>query len=185
MGAAWSITAFAAAIVGTWWLTGWLVATGVLAFVSLARQPTAYRVAVALWFLSIGVAAPILARTGGLAEVLSILGLIAGYDAAAYVVGTGADNEWEGPAAGVATVVAGSLAVAALADPPFTLFTTGLLALIVSVAGPAGPALVHRLMPPLDENEEAGAREAPAVRRLSTFIAAGPALLVLLALIRL
>nr|MBA3655679.1 hypothetical protein [Actinomycetota bacterium] len=121
---------------GTWWLTGWLVATAVLALVSLARRQSAYRVAVVLWFLSISVAAPIVARVGGLAEVLSILGLIAGYDAAAYVVGTGADNYWEGPAAGVATVVAGSLAVAALADPPFTLATTALLALIVGIAGP-------------------------------------------------
>ncbi len=161
------------------------MATGLLAFASLARQESAYRVAVVTWFLSIGVAAPILARTGGLAEVLSILGLIAGYDAAAYVVGTGADNHWEGPAAGVATVVAGSLAVAALADPPFTLVTTGLLTVTICIAGPAGPALVRYLMPPLAEDEEAGAREAPAVRRLSTFIAAGPALLVLLALIRL
>jgi len=142
-------------------------------------------VAVVLWFLSLAVAAPIAARAGGLAEVLSILGLIAGYDAAAYVVGTGAGNHWEGPAAGVATVLAGGLAVAALADPPFTLLTTALLVLIVCVAGPAGPSLVRWLTPPLAEDEEAGAREAPAVRRLSTFLAAGPALLVLLAVIRL
>jgi hypothetical protein len=115
--------------------------------------------------------------------------LVAGYDAAAYVVGTGADNPWEGPAAGVATVFAGSLAVAALAEPPFNLATTALLGLIVCVAGPAGPALLRRLTPPPPENSdddaEAGAVEAPAVRRLSTFIAAGPALLLLLGLIRL
>ena len=138
----------------------------------------------------VGVGAPALARLGGLAEALSILGLIAGYDLAAYVVGTGAVNRWEGPAAGIATVAAGTLAVAALAEPPFTLVTAGALGLIIAVAGPIGPSVARRIAPLVyedeAEDEEAGApEEAPAVRRLSTFLAAGPALLILLAVVRL
>lgn len=139
--------------------------------------------------IALGVAAPILARMFGLADALSILGLIAGYDLAAYIVGTGAENRWEGPAAGIATVAAGALAVAALAVPPFSLATAGLLAVIICVAGPMGPVVARRIAPLVyegDEENEAGApEEAPAVRRLSTLCAAGPALLILLAIVRL
>lgn len=135
------------------------------------------------------IAAPLVARIGGLAEALSILGLVGGYDLAAYMVGSGAVNRWEGPAAGVATVASGSLAVAALAVPPFSLATAGALALIIAVAGPLGPAVARRIAPLVyegDEQNEAGApEEAPAVRRLSTLFAAGPALLILIAVVRL
>jgi len=179
-------------------LTGWLVATGLLALWSLSvfrlsgrhhDKPT-YATSrdrlVAVGVVACAVAAPILARLGGTAEVVSILGLVAGYDAAAYVVGTGAMNHWEGPAAGVATVLAGFLAVAALADPPFTVFTAFVLALIVCVAGPLGPTVARRIAPPPLEKDEAGAsKEAPAIRRLSTLLASGPFVLVLLGAMRL
>lgn len=143
-----------------------------------------------MFVVSGAVAAPIAARIGGLAEALSILGLVAGYDAAAYVVGSGADNDWEGPAAGVATVLAGALAVAALAEPPFSLVSVGVLALIICVAGPVGPAVARwlvrgdRAQEDPDYDEAGAPEEAPAVRRLSTLFAAGPALLGLLAIIR-
>jgi hypothetical protein len=140
----------------------------------------------ALLIVALAVAAPVVARVSGLTEALAVLGLIAGYDAAAYVVGTGAHNQWEGPAAGIATVFAGALLVAALAVPPFSLATVGVLAAIVSIAGPIGPAFARRIgETPLrqhgTEDDEAGApEEAPAVRRLSTLLAAAPAILLLL-----
>lgn len=138
----------------------------------------------AMFVVALAVAAPVLARLSGLSEALSILGLVAGYDAAAYVVGTGAHNRWEGPAAGIATVLAGALAVAALAVPPFTLATVGVLSAIVAVGGTLGPTVarvIGQATGGLDEDDEAGApEEAPAVRRLSTLLASAPALLVLL-----
>jgi len=166
------------------------VATGALALLVLLRQPGRHSIACVVVVL-LAVAAPVSARLNGLAEALAILGLIAGYDAAAYVVGTGAVNHWEGPAAGVATVGAGSLAVAALAVPPFSLATAFLCAFIIAMAGPLGPIVVRRLTPFLapetddGENEAGAPEEAPAVRRLMTLFAAGPALVALTAVIRL
>ncbi len=136
--------------------------------------------------IALAVAAPVAARASGLTEAISVLGLIAGYDAAEYVVGTGAHNRWEGPAAGIATVLAGALAVAALAVPPFTLTTVAMLAAIICVAGPLGPTVARRISETParrhgTEDDEAGApEEAPAVRRLSTLLASAPALLALL-----
>ena len=134
----------------------------------------------------VAVATPIIARmVGGTAEALSILGLVAGYDAAQYVVGTGAVNHWEGPAAGVATVLAGTLAVASLAVPPFTLTTAFVLAVIVCVAGPLGPIVARRIAPVPRDDEAGASEEAPAIRRLSTLLAAGPFVLVLIGVIHL
>lgn len=182
------MTTIATAFVGTWWLTGWLVATGGLALYAYLRRGPQRPVTVML-FVALAVGAPIAARVSGLAEALSVLGLVAAYDAAAYVVGTGAHNRWEGPAAGIATVLAGALLVGALAVPPFNLLTVGVLAAIIAIAGPLGPSVARWLgQTPLgvedgeDEDEEAGApEEAPAVRRLSTLLAAAPALFALLA----
>ena len=160
------------------------MATGGLALFSLSRRGP-QRPWLALLVVALAVAAPAAARASGLTEALSVLGLIAGYDAAAYVVGTGAHNRWEGPAAGIATVLAGALLVAALAIPPFTLTTVGLLAVIVCVAGPLGPTVARRIAAAPErrhapEDDEAGApEEAPALRRLSTLLASGPALIAL------
>ncbi len=188
LGAAWSLTTFGAAFVGTLWLGAWLVLTAGFALSALLRRGP-QRPVLASVFIALAVAAPIAARVSGLPEALSVLGLVAGYDAAAYVVGTGAHNRWEGPAAGVATVFAGALLVGALAVPPFTLASVGALALIVAVAGPLGPSVTRRVTAAptrrhatSDGDDEAGApEEAPAVRRLSTLIAAAPALLALVA----
>lgn len=185
LGAAWSVTTFAAAFVGTWWLLAWLIATGGLALFSVSRRGPQHPV-LAVVVVALAIAAPVAARASGLTEAISVLGLIAAYDAGAYVVGTGAHNRWEGPAAGIAAVLAGALAVAALALPPFTLATVGVLAAIVCVGGPLGPTVARRIsaVPARrhgPEDDEAGApEEAPAVRRLSTLLATAPALLALL-----
>ena len=179
------MTTFAAAFVGTLWLLGWLALTGGFALYALYRRGP-QRPLLAVLLIALAVAAPVVARVSGLAEALSVLGLIAGYDAAAYVVGTGAHNRWEGPAAGIATVLAGALAVAALAVPPFTLETVGVLAAIVCVGGPLGPTVARRISESrprqhgADDDEAGAPGEAPAVRRLSTLLATGPALLALL-----
>ncbi len=192
---AWHITTLAAAFTGPWWLAAWLAATAVFALRALAvfRMPGKHRSgathdlprdrAVAVVAVLLAVAAPTAARMCGLPEALSLLGLVAGYDAAAYVVGTGGDNHWEGPAAGVATVFAGALAVAALAVPPFSVTTAFALAVIIAVTGPLGPRVARRLAPPPNEEEDAF-DEAPSLRRLSTLLAAGPFVLVLLGLMQ-
>ncbi len=168
-------------------MAGWLLLTGGLALFALLRRGP-QRPVLASLLVALAVGTPIAARVGGLAEALSVLGLVAGYDAGAYVVGSGAPNRWEGPAAGIATVFAAALLVAALAVPtPFALLTVGLMAIVVAVAGPLGPS-VARWMAEAParshgpEDDEAGApEEAPAVRRISTLLAAAPALLALLA----
>lgn len=156
--------------------------TGGLALYSLLRRGP-QRPVVALVVVALAIAAPVVARVSGLTEALSVLGLIAAYDAGAYVVGTGAGNRWEGPAAGIASVLAGALLVAALAIPPFQLGSVAALAVIVAIAGPLGPSVARYIAANDDvEDDEAGApEEAPALRRLTTFLAAAPAVLALLA----
>ncbi|MDP1794062.1 MAG: hypothetical protein Q8K63_07990 [Acidimicrobiales bacterium] len=167
-------------------MAGWLLLTGGLALFALLRRGP-QRPVLASLLVALAIGTPIAARVGGLAEALSVLGLVAAYDAAAYVVGTGADNRWEGPAAGIATVFAAALLVAALAVPPFALVTVGLMAIVVAIAGPLGPTMARWIaeVPARHhgpEDDEAGApEEAPAVRRISTLLAAAPALLALLA----
>jgi len=41
------------------------------------------------------------------------------YDAAMFIVGTGAANRWEGPAAGILTIVPFTVIVASVLAPPF------------------------------------------------------------------
>lgn len=234
LGAAWTITAFVAAVPGSLWLAGWLGVTATAAAAQAVRQPdgsirqadavvaiglTATVVAGSVfgpWVLlevlaalaivigfqlaleasrtgrhaaprrdvgrpvvvgalcGLAAAGPVVARHSGLAEALAILGLVAAYDVGSYVVGTGAVNRWEGPAAGVASVAAATLAVAALCVPPFRLGGTAVLGLIVALGGPCGAQVARRLADhPIQEITEV-LPPAPILYRVSTLLVAGP-----------
>ena len=120
--------------------------------------------------LAIGAAAsgPVLARHRSLAEGMVLLALWSCYDAAAYLIGTGAASAWEGPAAGVATIAALSLGVAAVIDPPFYGAAPWILGGVAALLAPFGPPVASRLL------RDAAAR-APALRRLDCLILLGPA----------
>lgn len=235
LGAAWTITAVASAILGTPWLAAWLALTGVVAAVQTIRREDGsareadtlvavgitvvlavsavfgvWPLVVTVTVIAIGVGAnralalsrvgrhaappkvdlapaivlgalcglaaagPVVARSGGLPQALAILGLVAAYDAGSFVVGTGAVNDWEGPAAGVASVAAGTLAVAALCVPPFHLPGTALLGLIVACGGPAGAYAARRLSGVPRVAEDAARPRVSMLYRLSTLLVVGP-----------
>lgn len=135
------------------------------------RAPSARRPGRAGAALLLGVgaglaaAAPVLARDAGLGPALGLLALVAAHDAGAYVVGTGAHHEWEGPAAGMVSV-----AVLGFTLASFNIFGTEgvanvLLVGVVVLGAPLGPVVARALCP---------RRVPPVVGRLDVLLVAGP-----------
>ena len=112
-------------------------------------------------------AAPVLLLREGLVPVFVLLTFAAVYDASAYVVGTGAGSSWEGPAAGIASIAAVTLAVAAVLVPPFRGAAPWILGGLAAVLAPVGPYVASALM---------GDRRArvPALRRLDSLLVLAP-----------
>lgn len=112
-------------------------------------------------------AALVLLRAEAFIPVFVLLSFVQVYDASAYVVGAGAASRWEGPAAGVASIAAVTLAVAAVLSPPFRGATPWLLGLLAAVLAPVGPLAAAELI---------GDRRAriPAVLRLDSLLVLGP-----------
>jgi hypothetical protein len=127
--------------------------------------------------LGVGLAAAslVVARHFGLIPGVVLLSMVGVYDASAYVVGTGAGSPWEGPASGVAAVLAVTLAVAAVFSPPFRGIAPWLLGLAVAGLAPLGPPAIERI------TGEAEGR-TPALGRLDSLLLAGPVWVVLAAL---
>jgi hypothetical protein len=119
--------------------------------------------------LSIGMAAaaPVLLRSINIPAALYLLACAALYDAGAYLVGTGASSEWEGPAAGVAALIPLTMLAAVALVPPFHGGTPLLLGLLAAVLAPFGPVAGSALL---------GDRTAyaPALRRLDSLLILGP-----------
>jgi hypothetical protein len=116
----------------------------------------------------VAAAAPVLLRTQGLAEAGTLLALTWAFDAGSYVVGTGAHNRWEGPAAGVAGMAVVTLNVAAVLVPPFEGASAWVLGGAAAVGALLGPVLVTRLLGKAKV-------DVPAARRLDSLVLAGPA----------
>jgi hypothetical protein len=110
----------------------------------------------------------VLARRQGFDEALVLAGMVVAYDSAAYLIGTGANNRWEGPVAGLASVGILSVLIAAVLVPPFTGSSPWVLGGLAAVLLPLGPILCRRLV---------GERNArvPALRRLDSLVLLGPA----------
>ena len=117
--------------------------------------------------LGLAGAAPVLVRGEGLIPALVLLTFAGVHDASSYVVGTGAATDWEGPAAGVASIAAVTLAVAAVFVPPFRGATRWALGALAAVLAPLGPYVGSALL---------GDRRArvPALRRLDSLLLLGP-----------
>ena len=89
------------------------------------------------------------------------------YDASAFLVGAGSRHVWEGPVAGVASIAAVTVAVAAILVPPFGGARPWILGAAAVVLTPLGPVAATMLL---------GDRRArvPALRRLDALIVLGP-----------
>jgi len=119
--------------------------------------------------LAVGLAgaAPVLLRHQGLVAVFVLLAFVHVYDTSAYVVGTGASSVWEGRVAGIASIGAVTLAVAAVLVPPFRGSSPWVLGALAAMLAPLGPCAGSALL---------GDRRvrAPALRRLDSLLVLGP-----------
>ena len=111
-----------------------------------------------------------LARTMGPVPGVFLLGLMCAYDTGNYVVGTGAKNVWEGPAAGIAAMGPVTVMGATLAVPPFTETGPWILGAIGAVTAPIGPYAGSALL-----GKKSKSVRLPALRRLDALIVLGPA----------
>lgn len=112
-------------------------------------------------------AAPVLLRGDGLVPAFVLFSFVHVYDSSAYVVGSGATAAWEGPAAGVASIAAVTLAVAAVLSPPFRGASPLLFGLLAAVLTPLGPKVASQLL-----GDQRG--RVPALRRLDSLLLVGP-----------
>lgn len=173
-----AVAALFAAIIALSALGGGLVVAVVAATVAVILvgaatfgplgQPGVIRRVVIVLSPGVAAAALVLARAQGLALGLVLAGMVTVFDSSAYLIGTGAPNRWEGSVAGVASIAALTLFVAAVLAPPLSGATPWLLGAAVAVTAPIGPVLARwvtgdKLAP------------VPALRRLDSLILAGPA----------
>lgn len=112
-------------------------------------------------------AAPVLLRATGLAPVLVLFAYAMAYDASTYVVGSGAANAWEGPAAGIAATGTVTLTVAALLVPPFRGASPWVLGALAAGLAPLGPLAASALLGD-------STSRAPALRRLDSLLVLAP-----------
>jgi hypothetical protein len=131
-----------------------------------SRRPGVVRRALLILLPAAAGSGLVLARAQGLAEGVTLVAMISLYDAAAYLIGTGARFAAEGPIAGIASMGALTLFLAAM--PPFTGDSPWILGGVAAVLAPLGPAVARRL------TADPTAR-VPALRRLDTLIFVGPA----------
>ena len=89
------------------------------------------------------------------------------YDASSYLIGSGADRPWEGMVAGMASIGAVTVAVAAIIVPTFKGVSPWVLGAVAAVLAPLGPVVATMVL------GDRAAR-APALRRLDTLIVLGP-----------
>ena len=111
-----------------------------------------------------------LARTIGPVPGLFLLGLMMAHDTGNYVVGTGASNAWEGPAAGIAAMGPVTVMAAALAVPPLHESEPWFLGAIGALTTPVGPMAGSALL-----GKKTKSVRLPALRRLDALIVLGPA----------
>jgi hypothetical protein len=103
----------------------------------------------------------------GAVVTLALFTFALAYDAGAYLFGSGARRRWEGPAAGVASIGAVTVAVAAILVPPFSGASPWVLGIAAAALAPLGPVAADVLL---------GDRRvrATGLRRLDSLIVLGP-----------
>ncbi|MGI8793567.1 MAG: hypothetical protein ACR2H3_10370 [Acidimicrobiales bacterium] len=123
--------------------------------------------AIALLFGMAGASVVLLRTEVGVVAVLAFLFTVHVWDASAFVVGSGANNRWEGHLAAGASTAAVTLFVAAMLVPPFRGLSPVVLGLVVGLLGPVGPYVGSMVLGD-------PTRRAPAVRRLDVLLVAAP-----------
>jgi hypothetical protein len=101
-------------------------------------------------------------------SAIALLLLVSAYETGDYLVGTGARNPYEGPAAGLAAVVVITFIVSTLPISTLGFGEAWLFGGLVAVLAPAGQLFASALLP-------AAASPASALRRLDSLLLAAPA----------
>jgi len=111
-------------------------------------------------------AGPVLLRSHGLVPALVLLVFALVHDASAFLIGAGARRSWEGPLAGVASILSVTLAVAAI-FPQFKGASPWALGILAAILTPLGPVVAGFVV---------GSRRTriPALRRLDSLVVLGP-----------
>jgi hypothetical protein len=120
--------------------------------------------------VGLGAAAPVLLRarsSHGAVVTLALCTYALVYDASAFVIGSDAGHAWEGPLAGLASIGAVTVAVAAVLVPPFKGVSPWALGVVAAVTTPLGPWLVPQLVGDVHPR-------VPALRRLDSLLVLGP-----------
>ena len=120
----------------------------------------------------------VLTRHQGFDEALLLGGMMVVYDSAAYLIGTGANHRWEGPAAGIVSVGILSVLVAAVLAPPFTGSSPWVLAGLAAILLPLGPIVCRQLV-----GRARSPARVPTLRRLDSLVLLAPAWPVAIALL--
>ena len=168
LGLAWAVAVIGTAAIGPLALAIPMLAAAALAAYELirARRPVAIAAVVA------AAASPVVVEleSGRTAAVVLVIAVCL-YDAAAFIVGSGARNRWEGPAAGVLTLAPLTVIVASVLDPAYWI-----LGGLTAVTAPFGAPLATRLA--------GGPGRYPGLRRLDTLLLVGPAWMIALAVLK-
>lgn len=118
-------------------------------------------------FVGLAGASMVLAIRLDIAAAVVLAVFVAAYEVGDFVVGSGAGNVWEGPAAGIAAIAALSLCAAVLRVAPFDGIDVWTFAALAALACPLGQVAASVLLP-------AAAAPAPALRRLDSLLVLGP-----------
>ena len=126
------------------------------------------------WSAAIAALLPAVAAASVVASVrvnlltgVFLVGAVSMYDAGFFLLGSEARHRWEGLAGGVVGVLAVTFTMAAFRPPPFDLPSAWVVGVVLAVACPVGQWVVSLYLP------SARAR-VPALRRLDTYVLAGP-----------
>ncbi|MDQ1367459.1 MAG: hypothetical protein QOE57_3501 [Acidimicrobiaceae bacterium] len=173
-----AVAALFAACITVAGLAGGLVVAVVAATVAVALvaaatfgplgQPDGLRRVVIVLGPGLAASGLVMARAQGLAIGLVLAGMVTVFDSSAFLIGTGAPNRWEGSVAGVASIAALTLFVAAVLAPPFTGASPWLLGGAAALLAPVGPVVARWVTGDKDA-------PVPALRRLDSLFLVGPA----------
>lgn len=119
-------------------------------------------------FVGLAGASIVLAIRLDIAAAVVLVLFVAAYEVGDFLVGSGAGNAWEGPAAGIAAIAALGLCAAVLRVAPFDGADVWTFAALAAVACPLGQVAASVLLPAADAH-------APALRRLDSLLVLGPA----------
>ncbi len=101
---------------------------------------------------------------------LFLVAAVSIYDAGSFLLGAEAGSRWEGPVAGMIGALAVTFTMAAFHPSPFDGATAWIAGVVVALTCPLGQILAGVFLPAPDAR-------APGLRRLDSYLVAGPAFL--------